>query len=384
VLVPLDGSSIKLWDGNGTKDFGRIGSHAQGATGLKMMNALFLSPEGCPLGLAGQVWWKRPLEKPSVHHEARALEEKETQYWFQLLDSVTSAAKRHAPKTRLWFQLDRGGDIWSLLQEMADGEHWFTVRSSFDRRLVGKKERLYSFMKRQPVAMYCELVVKGREGHKEHPDRKQRVARMAVRATRVELELRHKTKGRLYPTEVNVVQIREAKTTPRGEAPICWTLLTNHPIETNEDLRKIVHAYRQRWRIEEFHKTWKSGRCNIEDTQLRCSAAVIRWGTILAAVAARVERLKYLARNEPEQPASVELDEYELRVLRLLRKKYGPLRQRIPEHIDIATAVLWIAELGGYTGRSSGGPPGSITIGRGLEQIRIAAEVLRLTQEYEK
>ncbi len=42
----------------------------------------------------------------------------------------------------------------------------------------------------------------------------------------------------------------------------------------------------------------------------------------------------------------------------------------------IAEATLWIAEFGGYTGKSSGGPPGSITIGRGLERLLIAAEVL--------
>ena len=35
-----------------------------------------------------------------------------------------------------------------------------------------------------------------------------------------------------------------------------------------------------------------------------------------------------------------------------------------------------IADLGGYTGKSSGGPPGTITIGRGLQRICDAAELL--------
>jgi hypothetical protein len=35
----------------------------------------------------------------------------------------------------------------------------------------------------------------------------------------------------------------------------------------------------------------------------------------------------------------------------------------------IAQATLWLAELGGYTGKSSGGPPGSTTIGRGLQRV---------------
>ena len=43
----------------------------------------------------------------------------------------------------------------------------------------------------------------------------------------------------------------------------------------------------------------------------------------------------------------------------------------------IADLTLWIAEIGGYTGQtSSGGPPGSITIARGLASVRAAAKAL--------
>jgi hypothetical protein len=38
--------------------------------------------------------------------------------------------------------------------------------------------------------------------------------------------------------------------------------------------------------------------------------------------------------------------------------------------------VRWIADLGGYTGRSSGGPPGITVIGRGWERVEVAVEVL--------
>ena len=36
-----------------------------------------------------------------------------------------------------------------------------------------------------------------------------------------------------------------------------------------------------------------------------------------------------------------------------------------------------VAELGGYTGMSSGGPPGTITLARGLFRLRDAADTLR-------
>jgi len=42
----------------------------------------------------------------------------------------------------------------------------------------------------------------------------------------------------------------------------------------------------------------------------------------------------------------------------------------------LAKATLWLAEIGGYTGKSSGGPPGSTTLARGLAQVQAAVRVL--------
>ena len=49
-------------------------------------------------------------------------------------------------------------------------------------------------------------------------------------------------------------------------------------------------------------------------------------------------------------------------------------RSTIPYSVPtIAQATLWLAELGGYTGKSSGGPPG---ISRGLAKLRSAADAI--------
>jgi hypothetical protein len=37
-----------------------------------------------------------------------------------------------------------------------------------------------------------------------------------------------------------------------------------------------------------------------------------------------------------------------------------------------------VADLGGYTGKSSGGPPGAIVIGRGLHRIEAVATALNV------
>jgi hypothetical protein len=132
-----------------------------------------------------------------------------------------------------------------------------------------------------------------------------------------------------------------------------------------------------RWRIEELHRTWKSGACQAEDSQLRSPGAVIKWATILIAVAVRIERIKQLAREQPDRPATDEFSPVEIRAAALLRfGKAGEaqLRGRVP---TIQEVTLWIAKVGGYTGAtSSGGPPGSVTIARGLKDVRAAAKAL--------
>jgi hypothetical protein len=157
-----------------------------------------------------------------------------------------------------------------------------------------------------------------------------------------------------------------------------WLLFTSHEVRSLRDAREVIFGYALRWRIESFHKTWKTGACDVEQNQLRSPRSATVWATILAAVAARIERLKLLSRSEPEQPASIELDPYEIRALILLKREMKKRTENIPDSMPtIHDATLWIAELGGYTGRSSGGPPGSITIRRGLESLKPAAKLLR-------
>ena len=131
------------------------------------------------------------------------------------------------------------------------------------------------------------------------------------------------------------------------------------------------------FRSEDFHKSWKTGCCNVEQTQLRHMTHVLRWATMLATIAMRVERLKHLARSQPNLPASTELSDIEIEALRAAKNRIKKRTETIPNEMPtISQAVRWIADLGGYTGKSSGGPPGSITIARGLELLHVWTDAL--------
>lgn len=371
VFVAVDGTSLTLTDRLQRKDFGAVGTKQVKARGLKVINAYAIAANGTPLGITAQVWWSRkPLEKRQ-NHPSRRLEQKETQHWITAITRTCALAERLEQNRRLCFVIDREGDAAHTLSAIAaSGEH-FIVRSAHDRRIAspGRIAYLRAVVARTPASGEYRLAVA------DGPGRRARDARMVVRFRRVRLRMRDRATEREWSLELTAVSARETGTAPRGENPLHWMLLTNRAVDTFEDACAVVRGYTFRWKIEEFHRTWKSGDCDIEQTQLRRMAHVIKWATLMATTAARVERMKNLSRNEPDQPASLQLSKYEIQALVFYRKKTKKRTDPEPTLTPtIGEAVRWIADIGGYTGpKSSGGLPGSVVIRRAFERILIVA-----------
>jgi hypothetical protein len=373
VFVSIDGSSLSLVDRTGRKGFGGVGSTNKGGRGLKVVTAYAINSHGTPVGVLDQQWWsRRPCRKRHDCH-SRSVADKETKHWLASIDASLDRLNAHAPDTRAWLLLDRESDRRHHLEALRDSGATYVVRSSYNRRLSEDLPRYLVEELRVVTPLYSyPLDVKA------GPGRTARKAHLAVRIVRVRLRLRDRQSRRMTPFEVNVVEAREEGTCPKGETPIAWRLLTNHLVEDAEDARRVIDAYAKRWAIELFHKTWKSGACNVEDSQLRDREHVIKWATIMAAVAARIERLKSLSRSEPDIPADRELSQHELLALITLKRRTKKRTETIPDEVpSLAQAIWWMAELGGYTGKSSGGPPGSITIQRGFVKVAAAAEAIR-------
>lgn len=375
VFVPVDGTSVTVVDNEDAHDFGRIGSDSQGARGLKVIDALAVDPDGTPVGLLGLTWWVRSEQQSPPRGSARQkrpVEEKETRYWLQTVQHASRAL--HEQGVRGWFQIDREGDGRDVLLELAGSEHWWTVRGNADRSIElegGDKEMLRAELSRQSIAGTYDLDVVARAGK-----RRARKARMAVRVAQVVLRLRDRKTSAITRLSVTAVWAREEGTTPAGEDPLDWLLYTNRPVASLDDARQVILGYAMRWRVEEFHRTWKRGDADVESTQLRSASAVQIWATILATVAVRIERLKRLARTHGELPASVDFSPYEIKALKLLKFGAHPPQ---PEP-TVAEAVAWLAEMGGFAGKYSGKPPGATVLGRGLRYLRPAAQLLEIQE----
>ncbi|GDX83706.1 IS4 family transposase [Deltaproteobacteria bacterium] len=363
VFVPEDGSSLNITDREHTKGTGPVGTRTAGARGFQVMNLIVVNRKGVPLGLCGQGWWSRPETAATKSNKARSTEEKETKHWGIEMATVRALFAEHASGTTPWFQLDRGGDAWPVLIEAMEQNQWVTIRSSSDRRLVdaadGGRRYLHETVAKAPILGGYSLDVKGGHGRTE------RVAKMIVRSARVTLHMLDDQTSQHHDVEVSCVWTVEIGTNPSGEKPLDWMLLTTRPVETFTDAKLTIYGYSLRWRIEEFHKAWKSGACNVEDMQLRSERAIRAWSTLLGADAMRLLRMTYLARAESSTPATEEFTMDEIHAVHLARSTTWD-EKHVP---NIGKLVGWIADIGGYTGKSSGGPPGILVLARGWERI---------------
>lgn len=70
--------------------------------------------------------------------------------------------------------------------------------------------------------------------------------------------------------------------------PLCWILYTNEIINNVDDALRMVRYYELRWRVEEFHKVWKSDGTDVEGLRLQRKNNIKRIAIIQAFIAARL------------------------------------------------------------------------------------------------
>jgi hypothetical protein len=374
VIIPVDQSDLTFVDRRCARGLGPNANRLAGTLrSVQVMNALALDPDGVPIGLLDQQWWNRPEAKaPRGKDDPRESEERESWQWVRCLEASLERLGRLAPNTKAWFVLDRAADFWGVLQFGNREDVDLTVRAVHPRVIEknGHKQGLWTTIAKSKVLGYYKVSIPAARG------RVARVACLEIRAGSYRVRLRDNPKPQIWTT-LGCVRVREVGPMPCGEEPIEWKLLTTFTIEDVDDARLVVQGYALRWRIEEFHKTWKSGCCDLENSQLRSLDALKRWGTILAAVATRIERLKLLSRTQPDLDARTEFtqDEIDAAIILTATKKHS-----IGGSMTLKEAVRLVAMAGGFMGRKGDGNPGSITIKRGLDSVVPAARALAVTR----
>lgn len=356
-----------------TTGLGPIGTEAQNLRGLVMHSTEVLTPAGLPLGLLTQTIWARPTAAPQTDHKQRPIEEKESYKWLQALETTVALAPAGVKVVTV---CDREADVYELFVRAGELHTGLLVRAAQDRALA-EPAMAQLWARVAAAAVAGELVV-----HVPAQDTKPaRVARVTVRYRPVWLKppRRPRQPGRPPLPRVRVTAILVQEVNPPADVtPLEWLLLTTEPVQSFADAVERVRWYRCRWQIEVFHKVLKSG-CGVEHCRLDTADRLIRYLTVVSIIAWRLHWLTQLSRQQPELPCTVLLADHEWRAL------YATIHHTTTPPAQVPTVrqvTHWLAQLGGFLGRTGDGEPGVTVIWRGWQRLHdISSTWLLLCKE---
>lgn len=264
--------------------------------------------------------------------------------------------------------MDREGDKYELLTHLQEHEERFVIRSSHDRRLSKESggQSLRATARLQPVILEREVHLSRRvassapRSAKLAPSRQARPATLSVTATSVALR-RPNTLSVDFPSTltVNVVHVEELQP-PNGNAPIVWTLLTSEPIDTPDQVARIIDVYRYRWLVEEFFKAFKTG-CLYEKRQFETRHALLNLMAISLPIAVEVLWMRARVADDPHASAEEIVTARQIEILRAMGHR------PVPEKPTALQVLLAIAGLGGHLKRN--GSPGWHVLYRGYQLL---------------
>ena len=264
--------------------------------------------------------------------------------------------------------MDREADKYELCSHMIEHGQRFVVRSRHNRRLSEEQdsEFLREALEKAPLIAERDVYLSRREGSTAPrskqlmPARQARSATLSISAAQVAIRRpRNVPKSHAQSLHMNVVLVRELNT-PTGQTPVDWVLLTSEPIDTREQLERVVDIYRYRWLIEEFFKALKTG-CIYQERMFESRHALLNVLATSLPIAVELLWMRSHVADVPDAPASDIVSAVELEVLRNMGHR--PL----PAKPTAGQVLLAIAGLGGHLKRN--GSPGWQVLKRGYQRL---------------
>lgn len=344
----------------------------KGRQGFWLHTALAVSADGlrAPLGLVSLLPYIRKTQPRGTPKDERARfadPDKESRYWSEGVAAVRTRFGTTVPTIHV---MDRAGDSYELFAAWRQYGDRFVVRLNHDRRVVTEGPgRLHHAAPRDAVRGERQVTLSARcvgdrspKARQQHPPRDGRVATLQFAARPLTLQ---RPQGRQYTQlpatlSLTVIFVWEVEA-PGGEEPIEWQLITTEPIDTLEQVLRVVDWYRARWQIEEFFKALKTG-CAYEKRQLESFATLRIALAMLAPVAWQLLLLRHLSRAAPDAAAAAVLSTRQLQVLQAT-----PASSALTRTPTLQAALLAVARLGGHLRQN--GQPGWLVLGRGMQTL---------------
>ena len=266
------------------EELGYIGPPRQKKKGMQVHSVLLLKAESQEtLGLIEQSRWLRQASALASKNQraAQAYRDKESFKWQR--SSEAMAARLGDTLQHTISVCDRESDIYEYMHYKVSAGQRFVLRTHYNRKLDESGRKLFDTVRDVEGAGTYKARIEQKGG------RAARTATMELAYAPVRV-LAPDRKQRDFPTiELTVVTCREIS---KSSQPVEWILLTTERVSSAEDARRIVSYYEARWKIEEFHKAWKSGGTQIEKSRLQSVGNLERMAVILAFIAVRLLQLR--------------------------------------------------------------------------------------------
>lgn len=382
VLVVQDTVYFSYGQHPQTRGLGPIGkSNSAREHGLIMHNALAFSVSGVPLGILSQSIWARQAVPEEGYQEkierlqCTPIQEKESVKWLRALHETV---ERAPPGVEVVTLADRESDFFEFLTQAQEERALFVIRARCDRKLVAEdsddNRSLLEAYAHAPACGHLTVQIPG------NGRRKARRARVEVRVAQVTIKPPHrrgqaKASGSTEPITVNLVAATETAA-PANTDPISWVLLTNLPVNGFAAAAEKIHWYAKRWGIETWHKVLKSG-CKVEDCMLEQAQRLKRYLALFSIIGVRLMHVAYLARAQPDLPATEVFSPVEIQVLYLRLTNALPPPGSSPTLRD---TVRMLGKLGGHLGRKGDAEPGVVVLWRGWMRLYESVEMLHSIQ----
>ena len=331
-----------------------------------------------PLGFSHIKLFHRPQEMPNRMqrvYKSQPIKEKESYKWIEACEESKVILDK---AQRVTFVEDREGDIFEQFALIANDKYHFVVRSRTTRRLAQNKD-LYTEVDNQPIlgTYTIELPTDRRK------DQYKRTATIELRVCKCQIMCPSNLKNRGYPKtlELSCISAKEIEPTKK---PIHWRLLTTHQIDDFQQALQVVDYYSARWYIEQLFRILKKQGFGIESTQLESGWAIRKLVIMQMVALLKILQMNIAYATDEGQPIEEVFDPDQIEVLKLINTKLEGKTQKLKNNYIVGNTkwAAWvIGRMGGWKGYDSQGPPGVITLIRGMERLGYIMEGMKLAKD---
>jgi hypothetical protein len=328
---------------------------------------LAVTPNRVSLGVVGAESFARSAESLGKTQERKSLpiEEKESFRWltgYRLASQLAS----ECPRTRIVSVADSEADIYDIFLEAeahstaAD----FLIRAKENRstpeRDPDSGPKVYRKVRDEVAA--SEVRIRKTINLPRTPKREARKAEVEIRAMAVTVK-QPQARSSLPTVTYNVVLVEEVGG-PADGTDVSWLLLTTLPIDSEEDILRVIDYYVARWTIEVYFRVLKTG-CRVEEIQLETTRRIQNCLAFYRIIAWRVMYVTHLNRTCPSLPCTAVFDDCEWKSVWRVTTK-----QELPETPpSLAEFMRLLTRLGGYNNRPSEPPPGPQPVWIGIRRM---------------